>query len=382
MASVTNVLLRSSLLVLLALSCSVSGAIAAKTLPTQKPAQRHELTNSELVEILRTAKVTDNSYSLSATQTGDELIVSTQQNPKFNENDTKVQGVLIAKTAFDVLPDSIQRTKILFHDIEGGTFNEVLINRTVIETYGKGLMDEKKLLGSLEIEKKGAEQTSEAPENALTVVAGPLQEERILVLTRIQFIKKKGAEVSKPESEFAEAEKLAAANDRDGVKAKLSEIKTILDEQRTALKSAEKTQVVFQQPFHFQNKGANSGEDATRTRKDYLKNLLAFLKSKGVSVDSEQRDYELTKKSNHPGLSPKELRQLRIPLLLALTAKFKKLPKKDQAEFKNYEASLEAANAANDNGSTSKGQFGQQASNLSQATGQSSGSGKKRNTGN
>ena len=69
-----------------------------------------------------------------------------------------MQGVLIAKTAFDVLPDSIQRTKVLFHDPEGGSFNEVLINRTVIETYGKGQMDEKKLLGSLELEKKGGEQ--------------------------------------------------------------------------------------------------------------------------------------------------------------------------------------------------------------------------------
>ncbi len=359
MASVPNILLKSSLVVLLAMSCSGTGAVAAKTSPPQKTVQRNELTNSELVEILRAAKVTDASYSLSATQTGDELIVSTQQNPKFNEDDTKVQGVLIAKTAFDVLPDSIQRTKVLFHDLEGGSFSEVLINRTVIESYGKGQMDEKKLLGSLEVEKNGDEQTSEAPERALTVVAGPMQEQRILTLTRIEYMKKKGAEVSRPESEFAEAEKLATANDHAGVKAKLSEIKNILDEQGIALKSAQK---------------AASGQSVARVesgqvkveRLDYLGHLMQFLKNKGVSVDAEQREYEATKKSKNPGLSSKEQKRLRAPLFMKLTDKLAKLPKNDQTEFKNLEASMEAARASNDNGNTSKGQSGQQFSKLRQ----------------
>jgi hypothetical protein len=383
-ASVPNVLLKSSLVVLLAMSCSVSGAVAAKTAPTQKAVQRHALTNSELVEILRTAKVTDGSYSLTATQTGDELIVSTQQNPKFNENDTKVQGVLIAKTAFDVLPDSIQRTKILFHDPEGGSINEVLINRTVIETYGKGQMDEKKLLGSLELEKKSGEQTSEAPEKGVAVVAGPMEDQRMIMLTRIEYMKKMGAEVSKPESEFAEAEKLATANDHDGLKAKLTEIKNILDEQKIALKSAQKASMGQSVGWIGGGGGGAAGGAGKGKRQekrgDYIGSLIHFLKSKGVSVDAEERQYDSTKKSNNPGMSIKDKRQARAPLAEALNAKLSKLPAKDQQEFKNFELSSIGLKSPNDNGSTSNvphrqafGNFRKRLDDRMQATGGNTG---------
>jgi hypothetical protein len=365
------------------MSCSISGASAAKPSPPQKtPVQRHALSNSELVEILRTAKVIDASYSLTATQTGDELIVSTQLNPKFNENDTKVQGVLIAKTAFDVLPESVQKTKILFHNLESDTFNEVLINRTVIETYGKGLIDEKKLLGSLELEKKGGEPSSEAAEAPLKVVDGPLQEERLLALTRIQFMKNRGAELSKPESMFAEAEKLASANDRDGVRVKLSELKQRLDEQRGALTSAEKTQRYLQQPSNaqsnvqsngrrsFDNKNDGlKGKDNRWNQAEYIRELMHFLSSRNISVSREVQEFEATS-ILAANVSKEEKRARRRQLLQSLNDKLSKLPSKVQEEFKNSERSTGASSGPLDNVNTSQGQIGQQPSNLSQATGQ------------
>jgi hypothetical protein len=384
MTSVPNIFLKSSLVAVIAVSCSLSGAFAAKTSPPQKtPVQHHVLSNSELVEILRTAKVIDASYGITATQTGDELIVSTQLNPKFNENDTKVQGVLIAKTAFDVLPESVQKTKILFHNLESDTFNEVLINRTVVETYGKGLIDEKKLLGSLELEKKGGEPSSEAaeaPEAPIKVVDGPLQEERLLALTRIQFMKKRGAELSIPEGMFAESEKLASANDRAGVKAKLSELKLRLDEQRGALASVEKTQrYLLDHPSNAQSNVQSNGRRSFDTKNDalkgkdnrwnqaeYIRELMHFLSSRNISVSRELQEFEATSiLSNVP---KEEKKARRKQLLQSLSDKLSKLPSKMQEEFKNSERSLGASSGPLDNVSTSQGQNGQQPSNVSQAT--------------
>ena len=52
-------------------------------------------------------------------------------------------------------------------------------------------------------------------------------------------------------------------------------------------------------------RGAGAADRGGRSerRQDYLGSLLQFLKSKGVSVDAEQRQYDATKKSKNPGMT-------------------------------------------------------------------------------
>jgi hypothetical protein len=357
---ISEICLKSFLMSILALSFSVAEATAARTGAPQKPPQRHEVSNSELIEKLRDAKVTDASFALTATQSGDVVVVKTQQNPKFNENDTKVQGVLIAKTAFDVLPDSIQRTKILFDDPRG-IMNELIISRAVIDSYAKGALDDKKLLSSLEIEKKSGEFGAADDQAGTTievqkVVAGPAQEERQIMIDRIQYLKNKGANTSKSEAMFQGIEKLAASNDSEGVKSGLKEIRLIVDEQRQALKSAETTQKlggVIRAGDGSQNKTPSVGRTAGGNTPAklgtlgaqvgehvHIKYALEFLGRMHYSLGNEWDELHAT---GYLSNLPNDEKAVRKALLKLVNDQLASLSAQQQADFRTYERQQNAA---------------------------------------
>ena len=137
-------------LLLLFFACQ-TGSSAAKTQAVQKP-PAHELSKTELVEALRESKILDPSYSLKVTKTSDEVQVITQRNSKFDENDTKIQAVLIAKKVFELVPKTIERAKIIYQD-QTESLSEVVVNRTEIKSFGSGEVTEEKLLKSLDVSK-------------------------------------------------------------------------------------------------------------------------------------------------------------------------------------------------------------------------------------
>lgn len=351
---ISEICLKSFLMSILALSFSVAEATAARTGAPQKPPQHHEVSNSELIEKLRDAKVTDASFALTATQRGDVVVVKTQQNPKFNENDTKVQGVLIAKTAFDALPDSIQRTKILFDDPRG-IVNELIISRAVIDSYAKGALDDKKLLSSLEIEKSGeagaaVDQGGDKIE-VQKVVAGPAQEERQIMIDRIQYLKNKGADTSKSEAMFQEIEKLAASNDSDGVKSGLKKIGLIVDEQRQALKSAETTQKLggVVRAGDSQTAGSNvpaklKAFGSQVNEHFHMKYALEYLGRMHYSLGSEWDEFKATGYMSNLPNDVKVAR--RSALLKRIDGQLASLSAKQQADFRTFEKQQNAAAVA------------------------------------
>ncbi len=176
----------------------------------------------------------DSSRRLGATVTGEEVLLTTERNPKFNEHDTKIEAVLIAKTVFDLLPDEVQRSKVMFYNAKDDTIGQIVLNRTELKAYADGKLTEAKLLASIELSNQ-----STADDKAADVVDGPLKGERLKQLLSIQTLKDKGANVSRVEALFADQEKHAAAGDLPSVKESLKTIGSCLDEQRKSLINAQ-----------------------------------------------------------------------------------------------------------------------------------------------
>ncbi len=214
--------------ILLVLLLTSSAALAADA--TQA------VSGAALVAALRSAKIIDPAFKLTATISGDEVLVNTQRKLKSTDNDCKIQAVLIGKTAFDVVPTDIQRIKVMFFDYEQGSYSEVSVRRSEVKLFGAGQLSEKQLLASLEMKST----TMEDSENASTeVAAGPMQPSRMIALGRIQRLKKQGTDVSKLEKMFAQAEESAKTNNVAALRQQIRDLNNDLKEQEQAVKLAQ-----------------------------------------------------------------------------------------------------------------------------------------------
>lgn len=316
-------LTRSGLLLLLVTCQCVSFTPASNAADKAR-----ELTSAELVESLRAAKVIDPTYSLSATRIGDLELITTERNPKLDDKATKVQAVLIAKAAFDLLPTGVQRNKLIFHDMHSGMFSEVIVNRTEITSYGKGEIDEKTLLASLELEKKSGDDAP--PVTTQAVADGPLKPERMLQLSNIEFLKSKGANLNKVEDMFAAQEKEAEAGHLPAVQKSIRQIWDILNEQRSMLKSAQAAANGNGVGKASAVASGGAGAGGALITSMMLGPLMKFLGTKGVDVSHEK--VSIDKLNSLPQGDPRR-KNARLSVLRSLQTKFENLPKSTRDEY-------------------------------------------------
>ena len=131
-------------------------------------------------------KVVDPSYKLTITISSEEILVTTQRKPKSTDADTKIQAVLIGKTAFDATPNGPQRTKVMFFDYEAGNYVEVSVKRAEVKLFGSGQLSQADLLSSLELRSS----KPVAAETVNNLAPGPMQPERLMTYERINRLKK------------------------------------------------------------------------------------------------------------------------------------------------------------------------------------------------
>ena len=194
--------------------------------------------HGEITELLRNAKIVDPSYKLTATISGDEIVVTTQRKPKSNDNECKIEAVLIGKTAFDAVKTGPQRTKVLFFDYDKNAISEVTVKRAEVRLFGEGELSEKELLASLELRSSESTETSAGP----SVVPGPLQPNRVMALERIGRLKEHGTNVSAFMNLFAQVEEAANTGMPDLVRQRLDELNDKLKEQERTASGMEETE--------------------------------------------------------------------------------------------------------------------------------------------
>ena len=191
-----------------------------------------DATNVALVDLIRHSNIVNPSYKLQAAVAGGEALITTQCKPKSTESDRKIEAVLIAKTAFESLSDNVQRVKLLLLDYDANDCNSITVKRAEVKLFGSGGLSQKELLDSLEVTK-----TSNAVASAgSSVVDGPEQGARMLVLGRIEKLKSQGANVSGYMAFFKQIEDAAKAGDAENVTTKCAYLGEKLTDQEGTIK--------------------------------------------------------------------------------------------------------------------------------------------------
>ena len=191
-----------------------------------------DATNAALVDLIRHSNIVTPSYKLTAAVAGGEALITTQCKPKSTESDRKIEAVLIAKTAFESLPDNVQRVKLLLLDYDANDCSSITVKRAEVKLFGSGGLTQKELLDSLEITKTSNNVASAGS----SVVDGPEQGARMLVLGRIEKLKSQGANVSGYMAYFKQIEDAAKAGDAQNVKTKCDYLGEKLTDQEGSIK--------------------------------------------------------------------------------------------------------------------------------------------------
>jgi hypothetical protein len=106
---------------------------------------------NQIATAVENAKILSNNTRVVAALNGSELYVSTFRNVKANDNDCKIEAVLIAKTAMDMAPE-ITRANVYFYNLHN-RYKRKAVSVTVgdVKAFGAGQLGKEQLLGSLAI---------------------------------------------------------------------------------------------------------------------------------------------------------------------------------------------------------------------------------------
>lgn len=147
---------------------------------------RAAATNNDIVTAIEAAHVFDQSTRLSVRVNGDTVDVSTYRDEKENENDRKINAVLVAKAVLDAAGESVVRVNVYYYGRDLSSFQQVSVSAGDVKAYGSGQTSREQLLSSLTL-RTGQQQnesdkvTSQLQSNAyarpdykVAVVAGDL----------------------------------------------------------------------------------------------------------------------------------------------------------------------------------------------------------------
>jgi hypothetical protein len=193
-------------------------------------------TDQAIVDLIRHANFINPAYKLTASVSGEEALVTTQRKPKATDAECKIQAVLIAKTAFEAIPESAQRVTVIFLDYDADASSSVIVKRAEVKLFGSGGLTEKDLLSSLVITTNGGSSTTSS--RSSSVQAGPAQADRLLLLGRIENLKKQGTNVSAFMAYFNQLEEAAKAGDEQSLTTKIAYLREHLAEQEKMVKQA------------------------------------------------------------------------------------------------------------------------------------------------
>jgi hypothetical protein len=211
-----------------------SAALLASCSFLQVLAQK-QASPTEMVAILRNAKVVNPLYPLRANLNEHEAIVTTQRNPKATDNDCRIDAVLMAKTLIDSFPGDVLRVKVLFSDYDKQTTSQIKVSKGDVESYGSGTMKQGEFLESLEVatfKENDSPFTPEAGQSVSTGVApGFMQDKRLVLLSRIEALQQKGTNTKAFMEYFQQIEDLVKKGDEKASLRMINSLSGNLDDQ-------------------------------------------------------------------------------------------------------------------------------------------------------
>lgn len=200
-----------------------------------------QLHQTELVTLLRDAKIVNPEYRLDVVVSDKEVTVLTKRNPKATDSDCKINAVLMGKTLMDAHIKDISRVKVLY-SVEGAdACDEVVVRAGDVKSFDAGSITEEQLLSSLEIERVEGESIGDATTGGKPGVnAGPFKERRLILLSRIEELKKSGTGVTPFQQRFQKLEDLAKHGNAQELNRAISDLAQRLTEQEKLKLQAQK----------------------------------------------------------------------------------------------------------------------------------------------
>ena len=219
----------------------VLAIISLLSLPVSSSAADGPVSSTELMAILKNAKVVAPADLLRAALTEQEALVSAKRNPKDSDNDCKINAVLFAKSLMDAYPSQVLRVKVLLFDFEKSKYNQIVIRKGDVAAFQSGSLSKDALLSSIEITNvadPGMGGGNAQNSGAAGVVAGPFQDKRLLLLSHIEALSQKGTNVKAFRAIFDQIEDMARQGNEAALNQKIPYLFEKLQDQQKLIKQA------------------------------------------------------------------------------------------------------------------------------------------------
>lgn len=106
----------------------------------------------EIVTAIEKSKILSQGTRVSAAVNGADVFISTYKNAKANDNDCKIEAVLMAKTAMDLAPDQFGRVNVYFYSAFNLNKRKIVsVTAGDVKAFGSGQLSKDQLLSSLGI---------------------------------------------------------------------------------------------------------------------------------------------------------------------------------------------------------------------------------------
>ncbi len=234
------------LVVSFAVSCFFDCAMAIES----------KLDFSEIAQAVRNANILKPNQSIKITGQKGQITALVDPTGKSDEQDLKIDALLISKSIFESSGLDTLSAKILFSN-SGKNGRYIVVNRACVSDYSSGKTTAQNLLATVRF-------TQVQQEALPTVADGPFQERRILVWERIEKLRSAGTGVKPFEKLFNEVEETAKNKESTHLTAqKLSYLEERLTGQEQSIADARKVASGKGMPsLHGSYKGSNNMDDS------------------------------------------------------------------------------------------------------------------------
>ena len=204
-----------------------------------------DATGENVEEAVRKAQVIKKDYPVHAVISGREATILTRRHPKATDDDLRIDSVLITKSVLDRF-DSIGTVQVLFRDEDSSSGKSVEVTAGDIKTYANGSIDPRKFLATIAVTTVGGDDEANksklsAEERKLSVSPGPYEDQRLLLMDRINSLRRKGTGVAPFEAMFAQLDAQAKSGQSASVKESLQKLGEKLAEQEDLVRQASRT---------------------------------------------------------------------------------------------------------------------------------------------
>lgn len=109
-------------------------------------------TANDITSAIDKAKILSSNTRVAAAVNGAEVYISTYRNAKANDNDCKIEAVLIAKTVMDLSPADITRVTVYFYNaLRRSSRKVVSVSAGDVKAFGAGQLSQEQLLTSISL---------------------------------------------------------------------------------------------------------------------------------------------------------------------------------------------------------------------------------------